>query len=160
MLRSASCFRTPALKQPPVAQREQIAWRKLEFRDPLVDPGIRTFQLRENPDRRFIDHAVAHLIRELGPPLFIHKRGRKPKLPKHGRQCFPVFNRGFGFLPVFVQLCRVVIGEQTLVCQYPAVPIAADPQNGPRCAQAMIRRVEQYVALKGAWSQLLEAQRP
>jgi len=124
-----------------------------------INPVLRPFQFRKQPDRRFIDDAMAHAVRVLGAPFFIHKRARIAQPLKHSRQRFAVLHLGFGLLPVLVALRRIVVFRQRFVGQHPTLAVAANAQDGARGAQPVFGRIEKHVVLKGARRLLAEAKR-
>ncbi len=102
---------------------------------------------------------MAGAVRELGTPFLVHKRFLVAEPAEHRRERFAIFHDGFRFLAMLMALPGIMVLQQALVSQHPALAVAADAQDGSGRAQTVVGRIKQHVALEGTRRLLAEAER-
>ena len=140
----------PLFEETAVAEGHDIGGGNVQAWDYGVDPVVRTFELGEEADWCFVDHAMTPAVGKLRPPFLIDKDGSEAEHGEDAGDGFAVFDLRLGLQAMLVQLLIVAVIRGALVGDDPLVPILADPQDLVLRAQTPVCGIVKRVAFKRA----------
>lgn len=157
VLRAGVMLFTPLLKHAPVAQRQVLGTRYVQFCGNAVNPLGLALQFGEVADGRLVDDAVAFAITPLAAPLLIPESCHKAKGTENFRQRLAVGDFCLGLHAVLMKIfARPVVGK-ALVGQEAFRAVDANAQNLGPGTHLPVGRVVEHVAFKGSRGFEMEA---